>query len=267
MVRTDRARAEEFFRVHHLAAKAAATTDDDMLDVVAEVLPWETTVGTMSLAQFSALDRVVTYVDSVDAYQQVAAIARAEDIPVLNAGYAYDQALAAPLGATARPGLDSRRLAPEELADRFTAPSEADERAFEPLLDVARSVLARSGSVPVARSFRPVLAPGRPPRRPRRPPRARPARRRGRARRSVGRRPRDPRRPVGRAALRPQRREPRACGASSRAPTPASSRSPLEALYAHALLSGRHPLTPFDSALVARALPALIDRAIEAGPS
>ena len=41
----------------------------------------------------------------------------------------------------------------------------------------------------------------------------------------------------------------------------------LEALYAHALLAGRHPLTPFDSALVARALPALIDRAVEGGPS
>ena len=40
----------------------------------------------------------------------------------------------------------------------------------------------------------------------------------------------------------------------------------LEALYAHALLAGRHPLTPFDSALVARALPALIDRAVDGGP-
>ena len=63
MARTDRPRAEDFFRVHHLAAKAAATTDDDMLDVVAELLPWETTLGTMTLAEFSAVDRVVTYVD------------------------------------------------------------------------------------------------------------------------------------------------------------------------------------------------------------
>ena len=38
-----------------------------------------------------------------------------------------------------------------------------------------------------------------------------------------------------------------------------------QALYSHALLAGRHPLTPFDSALVARALPALIDRAIDGG--
>ena len=93
MARTDRARADDFFRVHHLAAKAAATTDDDMLEVVAELLPWETTLGTMTLAEFSAVDRVVSYTDRVEDYQQVAAIARAEDIAVLNAGYAYDRAL------------------------------------------------------------------------------------------------------------------------------------------------------------------------------
>ena len=43
MARTDPQRAEDFFRVHHLAVKSAATSDDEMLDVVAEILPWETT--------------------------------------------------------------------------------------------------------------------------------------------------------------------------------------------------------------------------------
>ena len=122
MARTDRARADEFFRVHHLAAKAAATTDDDMLDVVAELLPWETTLGTMTLAEFSAVDRVVTYTDRVEDYQQVAAIARAEDIAVLNAGYAYDRLLL-DRWVQRTPGLESRRLEPEHLADRFTAPT------------------------------------------------------------------------------------------------------------------------------------------------
>src|SRR5699024_2652360 len=119
MARTDRARAADFFRVHHLAAKAAASTDDDMLDVVAELLPWESTLGSMTLAEFCAVDRVVAYVDRVEDYQQVAAIARAEDIAVLNAGYAYDRLL---LDRWVRrtPGLEPRRMEPEHLADRFT---------------------------------------------------------------------------------------------------------------------------------------------------
>lgn len=265
MVRTDRARAEEFFRVHHLAAKAAATTDDDMLDVVAEVLPWETTLGTMTLAEFSALDRVITYVDSVDAYQQVAAIARAEDIAVLNAGYAYDTGLV-DRWVRRSPGLDARRLAPEELADRFSAPDADEERLLAPLLDVARSVLSRAGVVPVVRSFRPatlqaVLLVGR-------------DAHLERDRREVAVTASGPWAEALDAIADPTA-EPRfvlnvdnpAVRRLAEGADAGLQRVAVEALYAHALLSGRHPLTPFDSALVARALPALIDRAIDGGPS
>ncbi|MFQ6173169.1 HSP90 family protein [Oryzobacter sp. R7] len=262
MVRTDRARAEEFFRVHHLAAKAAATTDDDMLDVVAEVLPWETTLGSMTLAEFSALDRVVTYVDSVDAYQQVAAIARAEDIAVLNAGYAYDTGLVGRW--VRRSGLDARRLAPEELADRFSRPGPEDERLLASLLDVARSGLSRAGVVPVARSFRPstlqaVLLVGR-------------DAHLERDRRDVAVTAEGPWADALETLADPAA-EPRfvlnADNAAVRRLAEGADaglqRVAVEALYAHALLSGRHPLTPLDSALVARALPALIDRAIDGG--
>ena len=154
MARTDRARADDFFRVHHLAAKAAATTDDDMLDVVAELLP----VG--DHPRHDDARRVLggrpggAYTDRVEDYQQVAAIARAEDIAVLNAGYAYDRLLV-DRWVQRTPGLESRRLEPEHLADRFTAPTPQEEAAFAPLLDVARSVLGRARAVPVVRSFRP----------------------------------------------------------------------------------------------------------------
>ncbi len=263
MARTDRARAEDFFRVHHLAVKAAATTDDDMLDVVAELLPWETTLGTMTLAEFSAVDRVLAYVDRVEDYQQVAAIARAEDIAVLNAGYAYDRLLL-DRWVQRTPGLESRRLEPEHLADRFSTPTPAEEAGFAPLLDVARSVLGRSRAVPVVRSFRPASL---------------------QAVLLVGRdadRERD-RLDVAEAAHGPWAEAldtlatpdavPRfvlnADNAAVRrladAGDAALQRVAVEALYSHALLAGRHPLTPFDSALVARALPALIDRAIDGG--
>ena len=264
MARTDRARADDFFRVHHLAAKAAATTDDDMLDVVAELLPWETTLGTMTLVEFSAVDRVVAYTDRVEDYQQVAAIARAEDIAVLNAGYAYDRLLV-DRWVQRTPGLESRRLEPEHLADRFTAPTPQEEAAFAPLLDVARSVLGRARAVPVVRSFRPeslhaVLLVGRD------------------ADRERDRRSTSPSRPSGPGPTRsrpwPSRMPCRAscstpttpqCGGSPTSVTSPCSGWPSRPLYSHALLAGRHPLTPFDSALVARALPALIDRAIDGG--
>lgn len=265
MARTDRARAQEFFAVHHLAVKAAATTDDDMLEVVAELLPWETTVGQMTLAQFTAIDRVITYVDGVEDFQQVAAIARAEDIAVLNAGYAYDRTILERWVARTD-GLEAVRLEPEHLADRFSDPDPAEAAAFAPLLDVARQVLGRSEVTPVVRSFRPatmhaVLLVGR-------------DAHRERDRRDVAAAVEDPWSAalveiavpdaVARFVLNAEHQAVRRladCGDAE------LQRVALEALYAHALLAGRHPLTPFDSALVARALPALIDRAVDGGPA
>lgn len=261
---TDPEAARAFFRVHHLGAKAMAASDDAMLEVVATVLPWETTVGTMTLAEFGALDRVVTYVDSTDHYDQVAAVARAQDVAVLNAGYAYDAAIVRRWVA-ATPGAESRRMQPEELLARVDPPAPEDDALFAPLLDVARGVLARARAVPVVRRFRPstlqaLLLVGH-----------------------AAERERD-RRGVAETTTTPWAAALEALEATA-APEPSFvlnadnpavrrlaehadeslQRVALEALYAQALLAGRHPLTPFDSALVARALPALIDRAVTGG--
>ena len=196
---------------------------------------------------------------------QVAAIARAEDIAVLNAGYAYDRTILERWVARTD-GLEAVRLEPEHLADRFSDPDPDEAAAFAPLLDVARQVLGRSEVRPVVRSFRPatmhaVLLVGR-------------DAHRERDRRDVAAAVDDPwsaalaeiAEPdaVARFVLNAEHHAVRLladCGDAE------LQRVALEALYAHALLAGRHPLTPFDSALVARALPALIDRAVDGGPA
>lgn len=196
---------------------------------------------------------------------QVAAIARAEDIAVLNAGYAYDRTILERWVARTD-GLEAVRLEPEHLADRFSDPDPDEAAAFAPLLDVARQVLGRSEVRPVVRSFRPatmhaVLLVGR-------------DAHRERDRRDVAAAVDDPwsaalaeiAEPdaVARFVLNAEHHAVRRladCGDAE------LQRVALEALYAHALLAGRHPLTPFDSALVARALPALIDRAVDGGPA
>ena len=197
--------------------------------------------------------------------EQVAAIARAEDIAVLNAGYAYDRTILERWVARTD-GLEAVRLEPEHLADRFSDPDPDEAAAFAPLLDVARQVLGRSEVRPVVRSFRPatmhaVLLVGR-------------DAHRERDRRDVAAAVDDPwsaalaeiAEPdaVARFVLNAEHHAVRLladCGDAE------LQRVALEALYAHALLAGRHPLTPFDSALVARALPALIDRAVDGGPA
>lgn len=274
MAATDRGRAEAFFSIHHLGAKAMATVDDDMLDVVAELLPWETTLGTMTLAEFAAGQRVIPYVDSVEHYRQVATVASAQGVPVLNAGYAYDAAIVERY-VSRTPGAESRRMPPEELTTHVDRLDPDEEAVYLPLLDVARTVLARADAEPSVRRFRPaslqaILLVGD-------------GVARDRDRRSVAELvdgpwaqaleslaagsggPGGPAAPRGPSFVLNAENE--AVRRLATTPDADLQRLAVEALYAQALLAGRHPRTPFDVALVARALPALIDRVITGGPS
>ncbi len=259
---TDPDRMRRFLQVHHLGAKAMAAEDDEMLDLVAGLLTWETTRGELTLDDFGALDRVLTYTDSVQDFRQVAPIAQVLGLAVLNAGYAYDGEIVRRWLAR-HDGADSRRLLPSEVSARFEALDPQQAAAFAPLLEVADEVLARGGVRPQVRSFEPaglhaVLLVDR-----------------------VGRQDRD-RAEVAQGLDGPWAQ---LLGDGPGPAAPAATfvlnaanqgvrriadlrdrdlqRVVVEALYAQALVSGHHPMRAFESALVARALPALIDRAID----
>ena len=64
--------AEAFLDVHRLAVKAMAGQDDAMLDVVARLLTFETTVGDVTLDELRRTEPLLRYVTSVTDFQQVA---------------------------------------------------------------------------------------------------------------------------------------------------------------------------------------------------
>lgn len=111
--------ARSFLSTHHLAVRALAVQDDAMLDLAARVLPFETTVGTHTLADLAepadgeAPARVL-WTTSVEEYRRVAAVAAAQGLPVLNAGYVYDADLLARV-ARRRPRWRLAPVAPGDL--------------------------------------------------------------------------------------------------------------------------------------------------------
>ncbi|MEL7976184.1 HSP90 family protein [Isoptericola sp. F-RaC21] len=111
--------ARAFLSTHHLAVRALAVQDDAMLDLAARVLPFETTVGTRTLADLAepadgeAPPRVL-WTTSVEEYRRVAAVAAAQGLPVLNAGYVYDADLLARV-ARRRPAWRLAPVAPGDL--------------------------------------------------------------------------------------------------------------------------------------------------------
>ncbi|MFC4949674.1 HSP90 family protein [Pseudonocardia sp. GCM10023141] len=148
----------DFLRVHHLGVQALALHDDEMLRLVEQWWPMETNTGRMTLAEFRERHGVLRYVTSSDEFRQLAGVAAAQSLPVINGGYTYDTELIERL-----PGLDAgvliERLEPSDLTTRFDSVDPGIELALRPFLLQAQRVLDRLGCEVVLRAYDPVSLP------------------------------------------------------------------------------------------------------------
>lgn len=150
--------ARAFVEAHHLAVRALATTDDAMLDLVADVLPYETTDGQLTLAEVHEAHGDVLYAPTVEEFRRIAPVARAQGLGVVNAGYVYDADLLARL-ADRRPAWGVRPLGAHDV-DQVLAPL-APVRELELLavVEAADAVLAPHDCEVALRTFEPVDLP------------------------------------------------------------------------------------------------------------
>ena len=257
---TDPRRFGEFLEIHHLGAKALAAHDDAVLDLVARFLPYETTIGDLALDDVLAQAQPVHQCATPGDFRQVAATAGAHDLVVVNAGYAYDQPILARLQE--RRQVTIPRLEPQDLVAHLDDPDDADRELFAGLVEAAADALARTPVAPEARRFRPARVP------------------------VLLLAHRDPDRGIHADAQDTTSGAWAALVGSLRQSEPDVPRfvintanpqmrrlavtadrelqhAAIEALYAHALVTGRHRLGPYDAALVGRALPELITRTLD----
>lgn len=150
--------ARAFVEAHHLAVRALATSDDAMLDLVADVLPYETTDGQATLAEVHDAHGDLLYAPTVEEFRRIAPVARAQGLAVVNAGYVYDADLLARL-AERRPGWGVRPLAAQDV-DQVLAPlAPVRELELVPVVQAGNAVLAAHDCEIVLRTFEPVELP------------------------------------------------------------------------------------------------------------
>jgi molecular chaperone HtpG len=83
-------RLQQLIGLHHLSIKALAVRDDDFYRLFIDWLPFETSMGTMTLGEYRKQSPVVRFVRHLDQFRQIARVAAAQDLWVLNAAYTYD---------------------------------------------------------------------------------------------------------------------------------------------------------------------------------
>ncbi|MER7469848.1 HSP90 family protein [Micromonospora sp. NPDC000018] len=158
LAKHDPRRLAEFLQVHHLGVKALALHDDEMLRLVDQWWPMDTNVGTLTLAEFRQRHGVVRYAASLDEFRQLAAVAAAQDLAVVNGGYTYDTELIERLPTVDRSVL-IERLEPSDLTTRFDSLDPQVELALRPFLAGAQRALERLGCEVVVRAYDPVSLP------------------------------------------------------------------------------------------------------------
>jgi molecular chaperone HtpG len=155
---TDPRRLAQFLRIHHLGVKALALHDDEMLRLVEQWWPMETNMGQSTLAEFRSRHGVIRYAATTDEFRQLAAVAAAQDVGLVNGGYTYDAEIIEKLPTMDR-SIVVERLEPTDLATRFDAVDPETELRLLPFLSAAQRQLDRLGCEVVVRAFEPASLP------------------------------------------------------------------------------------------------------------
>jgi molecular chaperone HtpG len=258
---TDPAKLDRFLGIHQLGVKALALHDDEMLRLVHRWLRFETNHGRMTAAELQERTGEIRYVATIEEFRQLAAVAAAQQITVVNGGYTYDSELLERLPEVV-PGLVTTRFDPTELSTSFDSLDPDTELQLRPFVQLAQDALDSVGCEVVVRAFEPASLP---------------------ALYLVDR--------SAQFASELRATKDRAdalwsevLGAldthdDSRPQLVLNHRSPLvrrmaalgdrelaqlavEGLYGHALMLGYHPISPADSALVNRSFLGLLDQAV-----
>ena len=262
---TDPRRLSRFLGVHHLGVKALALHDDEMLRLVEQWYPMETNMGRVTLAEFRERHGTIRYASTTDEFRQLASVAAAQEVGLVNGGYVYDTEIIQRLAAVDQ-DVRAERLEPSDLATRFAGLNAETELRLRPFLAAAQRRLDRLGCEVVIRAFDPVNLP------------ALYLVSRGAAFHDEFTTSRDAADDVWGGVLdalsnvapqeRPQlvlnHRNPlvrRVVGVAD----PELAGLAVESLYGQALMLGHHPIRPADAALLTTSFLGLLDRAMPTG--
>ncbi|MEU3401595.1 HSP90 family protein [Streptomyces filamentosus] len=155
---SDPALLHRFIDIHHLAVKALARHDDELLRIVLPWLPFETTDGNVTLEEFARTHPTLLVTRSVEEFRQVAPIAAAAGLGVVNGGYTYDRDLVHRLPEI-RPGTSVTDLDPATVTAHLDAVDPSAELRAAAFLAVARETIGVHDCDVVLRDFQPVTAP------------------------------------------------------------------------------------------------------------
>ena len=152
---TEPHRLAAFLDVHALGVKALASHDRELLRMMLPHLRFESSDGPVTLAEFARNHPHIYVAPTVDEFRQVAPIASAQGIGVINGGYTYDGELVAALPGL-MPGISVENLDASVVTAALDPVEPAAELALAGFLAMARATLDPLDCDVILRAFHPV---------------------------------------------------------------------------------------------------------------
>jgi molecular chaperone HtpG len=131
---------ERLIELHHLAIRALALEDDEFYRLFIHWLPFETSQGAMTLGAYREANPVIRYVPDRDQFRQIARVAAAQKLCIINAGYTYEAELLARY-AELFPEASVEVVDPAGLAQSFEDLQLQEQEAVHEFLRLADAVL------------------------------------------------------------------------------------------------------------------------------
>ncbi|MBU8894380.1 HSP90 family protein [Corallococcus sp. H22C18031201] len=149
---------QRLIALHGLSMKALALDDDDFFRLVIDWLPFETSLGMMTLGDYRRAYSLVRYTPTLDGFRQVARVAAAQGLCIINAAYTHDTALLERLPQLF-PEVRAEPFSSAELPQSFEELTDDERHAVRSLVRVAdRALLPFRCGVEV-RKFLPAEVP------------------------------------------------------------------------------------------------------------
>lgn len=141
-------------QLHHLSFKALAVDDDEFFRIFMKWLPFETNMGTMTLTEYLDQHKTVRYVPNMDQFRQTSAIAAAQSLCIINAGYTYVADLVEKLHDLF-PGTQLLRVDPHSLLMGFKFLTLDEQDSTAEFMEAARRIVEPFNCEVEIRSFQP----------------------------------------------------------------------------------------------------------------
>lgn len=156
LLRHDRAKFAAIMLVHDSDIRGLAVKDPEFLELIIDLLEFETTLGAIRFGEFRREHETLLVARTAEQYRRIAPIAARVGLRVFNGGYTYHEELLS-RGVQRHPELVLRAFDSSDLLDGMDTP--ADAEAYRGLAEAGSEALRESECEVVIREFEPASTP------------------------------------------------------------------------------------------------------------